>query len=94
MTGMTMPSVAQQILAQTLDEALALEARGLEWRVWHVAAFLDIGRSTVYQTPWLMAIAKQSGRRGLRWVPAEVRNRGPIAAPRPTKATRARRRAS
>jgi hypothetical protein len=61
-----------------LDEALALETKGLEWRLWHVAAFLDVARSTVYATPWLMAIAKRAGARGLRWNPAEVRNRGAL----------------
>jgi hypothetical protein len=71
-----------------LDEALALETKGLEWRLWHVAAFLDVARSTVYATPWLMAIAKRAGTRGLRWEPAEVRNRGPIAPP--TRSTQKR----
>jgi hypothetical protein len=61
-----------------LNEALALEAKGLEWRLWHVAAFLDVARSTVYATPWLMAIAKRAGTRGLRWNPADVRNRGAL----------------
>lgn len=66
-----------------LDEAIALESKGLEWNLSHVAAFLGIARSTVYATPWLVAIAKPAAVRGLRWNPAEVRNRGalPVATP-------------
>lgn len=69
-------------------EARKLERDGGEWKLRHVMAVLGCAKSTVYNTPWLLRIAKPVGKRGLRWDPAEVRNRGPLS----TDANRARRR--
>jgi len=73
-----------------LNEASAIEAAGGEWRSWHVAAVLDCAKSTIYNTPWLLAIARRVGKRGLRWSPAEVRARrrldaSPTAYARPPR---------
>jgi hypothetical protein len=59
---------------ETLREASAIELSGGEWKLRHVVAVLERARSTVYNTPWLLQIAKRVGKRGLRRVPAEVRN--------------------
>lgn len=56
-----------------LNDAAAIEAAGGEWRVEHVSAVLDCARSTVYNTPWLLRIARRVGKRGLRFRPADVR---------------------
>lgn len=72
---MTAKTIGRIALAQ---EAAAIEAAGGEWKVQHVMAVLDCARSTVYDTPWLRRIAKRVGKRSLRFVPAEVRARGPI----------------
>jgi hypothetical protein len=73
-----------------LKEAAEIEAAGGEWKMRHVAAVVDCARSTVYNTPWLLAIARRVGKRGLRWLPAEVRARkrltdSPTAYARPRR---------
>ncbi len=75
-----MPATPTIDRAALLKEAMELEQGGGEWKFLHVMAVLNCARSTVYDTAWLMAIAKRVGKRGLRWNPAEVRNRGPIDA--------------
>jgi hypothetical protein len=61
---------------ELLAEALEIEKAGGQWKVPHVMAVLDCARSTIYNTPWLLRTCKRIGKRGRRWVPADVR-RGP-----------------
>lgn len=61
-------------------EAAALEAAGADWRIDHVAAVLGCARSTAYDTPWLKRIARKVGKRGVRFIPAEVRRAQAIAS--------------
>lgn len=68
--------------ARLAEEATKLEAAGADWRVEHVAAVIGCARSTAYDTPWLMRIARRVGRRGVRWNPKEVRQAQAIASSR------------
>lgn len=69
-----MPKDTSPIDKETvLREAGQIEADGGRWKIQHVAAVLNCAVSTVYNTPWLLRICKRVGKRGRRWVPAEVR---------------------
>jgi predicted DNA-binding transcriptional regulator AlpA len=55
------------------EEAAALEAAGADWNTHHVIAVLGMSRATIYNTPWLMRVARRIGKRSLRWSPRQVR---------------------
>lgn len=61
---------------QLLEEAGALERAGGTWRIRHVMAVLDVARSSVYRSRWLMQrrIKRGQGKRaGNGWHPRDVR---------------------
>ena len=66
MTNATLSRVA------LVEEAVALERAGGEWKVRHVLAILGCHKATLYRDRWLMARAiRQPG--GLAFRPADVR---------------------
>lgn len=67
--------MATEDRAALLVEAESLDRVGGQWGVAHVRVALGgVSRSTLYATPWIMALAKTvPGLRGPRWWPAEVR---------------------
>ena len=59
--------------AAVLEEAERLERMGAQWKVQHVAAVLNCAVSTVYNTPWVLKLCHRVGKRGRRWIPAQIR---------------------
>lgn len=54
------------------EEATRLEAAGADWESKHVAAVLGCGRSTIYDTRWLMQCSRRVGVKR-HWIPRELR---------------------